>query len=90
MNSSSRIALSLAIAIGLSVSVGSAIGNAIMLDKKFANCAALNTVYPGGVAKSSKVVNSGGETKQIPTVNRKIYKQNSSKDRDRDGIACER
>jgi hypothetical protein len=61
-----------------------------ILDKKFANCAALNKVYPGGVAKNSKVTNKGGATKYTPSVKPKIYKANSSKDRDKDGIACER
>ena len=58
--------------------------------KKFANCAALNKVYPGGVAKSQGVQNKGGSTKKTPTVNSKVYKENKSKDRDGDGIACER
>jgi hypothetical protein len=60
------------------------------MDKKFANCAALNDVYPGGVAKNSKVSNKGGATNYTPSVNAKVYKANASKDRDKDGIACER
>jgi hypothetical protein len=90
VNSSSKVALSVVMAIGFCILGSPLVGSAIVLDKKFSNCTALNAVYPGGVAKSALVVNSGGETKQIPTVNRKVYKQNSSKDRDRDGIACER
>jgi hypothetical protein len=62
----------------------------LVLDKKYSNCAALNKVYPGGVAKNSKVKNKGGSTKLKPSVKPKIYKANSSKDRDKDGIACER
>lgn len=58
--------------------------------KKFANCGALNDVYPGGVAKNSKVTNMGGATSYLPVVKSKIYKANASKDRDKDGIACER
>ena len=61
-----------------------------LVGKKFANCAALNDVYPGGVAKNSKVTNIGGATNYLPVVKPKIYKANSSKDRDKDGIACER
>ena len=57
---------------------------------KYANCAALNKVFPGGVAKNSTIRNSGGKTKYAPTVNSRIYKENASKDRDKDGIACER
>ena len=54
------------------------------------NCAELNKVYPGGVSKSSKVVNHGGDTKHKPTVIAKVYNDNASKDRDKDGIACEK
>ena len=61
-----------------------------VLDKRFANCAAMNKLYPGGVAKNSKVTNKGGATNYNPSVKPKIYKANSSKDRDKDGIACER
>jgi hypothetical protein len=61
-----------------------------VLDKKFANCSALNKVYPGGVAKSRNVKNKGGKTNYSPTVNAKVYSENSGKDRDKDGIACEK
>lgn len=60
-----------------------------IVEKKFSNCAALNKVYPGGVAKSAKWVNKGGVIKNKPTVNAKVYSENSGKDRDKDGIACE-
>ena len=65
-------------------------GSPSLTNKKFANCAALNAVYPGGVAKDSKVTNIGGATNYLPVVKPKIYKANSSKDRDKDGISCER
>lgn len=58
--------------------------------KKYANCTALNKDYPGGVAKDNKVTNKGGKTKYKPTVSAELYKLNASKDRDKDGIACER
>ncbi len=58
--------------------------------KKFANCKALNKVYPGGVAKSSKSKNKGGKTKYTPKVSSALYEANKSKDRDKDGIVCER
>jgi starvation-inducible outer membrane lipoprotein len=61
----------------------------VVLEKKFSNCAALNKVYPGGVAKSSKWVNKGGKIKNTPVVNSKVYLENVSRDRDNDGIACE-
>lgn len=61
-----------------------------MPTKKYSNCAALNKVYPGGVAKSSSTRNRGGATKYTPRVSSKVYNENKSKDRDKDGIACER
>lgn len=60
------------------------------MDKKFANCTELNEVYPGGVAKNSAATNKGGATNYTPIVKPKIYKANASKDRDKDGLACER
>ena len=62
----------------------------VIVEKKFANCTALNKVYPGGVAKSKSVRNKGGVTKKVPTVSSKVYAENRTKDRDGDGIACER
>lgn len=73
----------------LSVSSGVAIAAPQVQDKKFSNCAALNKVYPGGVAKAKNWKNKGGEIKNKPTVNAKVYADNKSKDRDKDGIACE-
>jgi hypothetical protein len=61
----------------------------LIVEKKFSTCAALNKVYPGGVAKSAKWKNKGGEIKNKPVVNAKVYNENSSRDRDKDGIACE-
>lgn len=60
-----------------------------IVTKKFSNCAALTKVYPGGVAKSAKSTNKGGQIKNKPTVNAKVYAENAGKDRDKDGIACE-
>ena len=78
----------------ISVCLGAASGpvaaSPILVAKKFSNCTELNKVYPGGVAKSSSTRNKGGKTKKTPTVSAKVYAENSSKDRDKDGIACER
>lgn len=57
---------------------------------KYKNCAALQKVYAGGVALSSKSVNKGGKIKLKPTVNAKVYNLNKSLDRDKDGLACEK
>ncbi len=69
---------------------GPALANSQVYEKKFSNCAALNKVYPGGVSKSASIVNKGGKTKLTPVVNAKVYAENIGKDRDGDGIACER
>ena len=58
--------------------------------KTYKNCTELNKDYRGGVAKSSSVNNIGGKTKYKPYVSKALYDANSSKDRDKDGIACER
>jgi hypothetical protein len=57
--------------------------------KKFANCTALNKVYPHGVAKKGYQKSGSGLT-GTPKVSNKIYNQNSGSDRDKDGIACEK
>lgn len=81
-------AVSIVALTGASGNVAFAFGN--FPEKKFSNCAALNRVYPGGVASSNSSNNKGGATKYTPTVSSKVYKENKSKDRDHDGIACER
>lgn len=55
----------------------------------FANCTAMQKVFPGGVARPG-AVNKGGSTRYAPKVSRKLYNANRSMDRDKDGIACER
>lgn len=56
---------------------------------KYQNCKLLNKKYKGGVAKdtrSSKV----SSNRYKAYVNKKLYTLNKSKDRDNDGVACER
>lgn len=83
--------LGLALVVVLMSGTGIVAANASphIVEKKFSNCAALNKVYPGGVAKSAKWKNKGGDIKNKPVVNAKVYNENSSRDRDKDGIACE-
>jgi hypothetical protein len=58
--------------------------------KKFRNCTALNKVYPHGVGK----VGARDKTRGTPVTNfkrsNKLYRENTARDRDRDGIACEK
>jgi hypothetical protein len=83
--------LSMAITLAVFFTLGTTGANAstTIVEKKFSNCSDLNKVYPGGVAKSAKWVNKGGKIKKTPVVNAKVYNENSSRDRDKDGIACE-
>lgn len=73
---------------GLTIQPASALTHPF--EKKFTNCSALNKVYPGGVAKSAKTVNRGGVTTRVPVVSARVYAENIGKDRDKDGIACEK
>lgn len=82
------ILLSMGLVIGFT-SVSTNVSEAKTI-KKYSNCTALNKDYKGGVAKSSKVKNKGGKTHYKPYVSKALYDKNSSKDRDKDGIACER
>lgn len=53
--------------------------------KKYKNCAELNKVYPSGVARDRAAVGRSGAK-----VDAAVYKSNITKDRDKDGVACEK
>ena len=57
--------------------------------KTYKNCAAVNKVYAHGIAKKGYSKTASGLT-AAPFVNTKLYNLNKSKDRDGDGVACER
>ncbi len=60
----------------------------------FPNCAALNQVYPGGVARVGVTGNTvSGQLRPFgvtPVFDDELYAANSARDGDGDGIACER
>lgn len=58
--------------------------------KAYPNCKALNKDYKGGVARAKNIKNKGGKTYYKPYVSKDLYNKNKSRDRDKDGIACER
>ncbi|WP_047795314.1 excalibur calcium-binding domain-containing protein [Exiguobacterium sp. JLM-2] len=58
--------------------------------KTFKNCTELNKTYKGGVAKSKTTKNKGGKARYTPYVSKALYDANKARDRDKDGIACER
>jgi opacity protein-like surface antigen len=75
---------------GLVVLTGAAQAEAAPKPRTYKNCTELNKVYKGGVAKYSTTRNKGGKTRYRPTVSKKVYDLNKGRDRDKDGIACER
>ena len=63
--------------------------------KTYRNCTALNKVYPHGVGRPNAKDKVDGKFRPGRSVtnftkNRAVYNANSSKDRDGDGIACEK
>ncbi len=63
--------------------------------KHYANCTALQRAYPHGVGKPGardKVSGAYRPGRSVTTFKRStaLYNANSDKDRDRDGVACEK
>jgi Excalibur calcium-binding domain len=58
----------------------------------FANCTAMNKVYPHGVGRKGAKDRVSGSTKPVTTfaVNTAVYNANKKSDRDKDGVACEK
>ncbi|WP_350308877.1 excalibur calcium-binding domain-containing protein [Sanguibacter hominis] len=79
-------------------SASASVAGVLGASKKYANCTALNKKYPGGVAKSKKARNTKvvrgkkvpAASQYKPKVSAALYAANKTKDRDKDGIACER
>ena len=55
----------------------------------FKNCKAANKVYRHGIAKNFKVIKSADGLTGRPFVSFKLYVANHTRDRDKDGVACE-
>lgn len=89
------------IAAGCLIVVGllttSAPADAATAPKKFSSCAAIHTVYSGGIAKPGVTKNTltkNGKKIQVPLSGRvahssALYNLNKGLDRDHDGVACE-
>jgi hypothetical protein len=60
--------------------------------QSFANCVALNAVYPHGVARPGAVDHVSGSTAPVTDfqVDAAVYAANTGRDGDGDGVACER
>ena len=58
--------------------------------KSYKNCTELNKVYPHGVGKKGARDKTSDERVTTFRVNTTVYKLNTARDRDNDGIACEK
>ncbi|MFW0795387.1 excalibur calcium-binding domain-containing protein [Gordonia sp. CPCC 205515] len=56
----------------------------------YSNCKALNADYPHGVGRSGAVDSTSGTPVTNFTVDGDLYNSNTGRDRDGDGIACEK
>ena len=57
--------------------------------KVFPNCKAVDKVYPHGIAKNFKVIKDGEWSYWATLRERQLYAVNHTRDRDKDGVACE-
>jgi hypothetical protein len=55
----------------------------------FRNCKAVNKVYAHGIAKNFRVIKKADGLTGRPFVSFKLYMANQTRDRDKDGVACE-
>jgi hypothetical protein len=58
--------------------------------KKYSNCTKLNKVYKHGVGKPGARDHTSGKRVTTFTRNKAVYQKNTARDRDKDGIACEK
>jgi hypothetical protein len=90
MISALRISLMVAAFAVLAAPANSAVTSPLATPGKYSNCKALNAKYPHGVGR----VGARDKTSGVPVTNFKrsnrLYRLNKARDRDRDGIACEK
>jgi excalibur calcium-binding domain-containing protein len=60
--------------------------------KTYANCTAMNKVYPHGVGRKGARDKVSGSAKPVTNfrVDTALYNANTKSDRDKDGVACEK
>ncbi len=58
--------------------------------RSYSNCTALNKDYPHGVGRPGARDKTSGKRVTNFTRSSKIYNANTARDRDKDGIACEK
>ena len=89
-----RRALAAIISIGLMAVMGGVsaeVASAAPKAKKYANCKALNKVYPHGVGRTAAARDkTSGKRVTTFKANKAVYDLNKTRDRDKDRIACEK
>ena len=83
------VTVGLALVLGLSVLPQE---NQVEAKAKSVTCKDINKVYKGGVAEKKNWKNKGANLryKKYIVVNKKFYQANKFRDRDDDGLVCER
>ena len=81
--------------IGVLAVVGGVVGAAVVdspadAATKYSNCKSLNADYPHGVGKPGAVDSTSKTPVTTFTVDTDLYNANTARDRDNDGIACEK
>lgn len=81
--------LSLGVILGLGLAVLPQVNE---VEAKSVTCKDINKRYKGGVAEKKNYKNKGGKLKysKYIVVNKKFYQANKFRDRDKDGLVCER
>jgi hypothetical protein len=71
---------------------GAGVERATATAKTYPNCEALNRVYPHGVGRVGARDRVRGSRDPVRNFKRSnlLYRQNSARDRDKDGVACEK
>jgi Excalibur calcium-binding domain len=71
---------------------GAGVERATATAKTYPNCEALNRVYPHGVGRIGARDRVRGSSDPVRNFKRSnlLYRQNSARDRDKDGVACEK
>jgi len=89
MRRPTRLVLVAALAVALGGALGGAPADAAT-PRHYVNCKALNAVYRHGVGLPGARDKTSGTPVTNFTRNRAVYLANTSLDRDKDGIACEK
>jgi len=85
-----RTLRSLVLVLAISVVAGVLASQAFAGATKFKNCTAVHKKYKHGIAKSTKAANRANGLTGKPKISLSLYTANKGKDRDHDGVACEK